>query len=71
MLAIRYPPYDGKLKQYKMMNESKPNFDREGRVTRNWLTWVFRLGSPSIGGALKRYLFLILGIFGSAVVMMI
>jgi len=33
MLSVRYPPYAGKLAQFQRMNNSKPNFDREGNPT--------------------------------------
>ncbi|KAF2665348.1 aldehyde dehydrogenase [Microthyrium microscopicum] len=56
MLAIRYPPYKGKLGQYKKMQDLKPNFDRMGRSTGGWLSWLISLGAQSKGGALIRYL---------------
>jgi len=41
LLSIRYPPYAGKLRQFKFLNELKPSFNREGRVKRNPVSWLF------------------------------
>jgi len=44
MLDIRYPPYSlAKQKQFALMNNRKPNFDRKGNAT-GWLKWL-------VGGA--------------------
>ena len=42
LLSIRYPPYAGKLRQFKFLNEMKPDFDREGRLRRSVFakTWA-------------------------------
>jgi len=56
MLKIRYPPYRGKLGQYKQMQDLKPNFDRMGRAKSSFLGWLFKLGAGSTGGALVRYI---------------
>ena len=55
MLAIRYPPYKGKVEQLKKMQEKKPNFDRNGKVQVNILNWLLTLGSGSTSGAATRY----------------
>jgi beta-apo-4'-carotenal oxygenase len=56
MLNVRYPPYRGKLKALKRMQDQKPNFDRMGRVKVSWLGFVLSLGASSKGGAWVRYL---------------
>ncbi|KAI9694453.1 MAG: hypothetical protein M1822_000069 [Bathelium mastoideum] len=56
LLKVRYPPYAGKLKQFQMMNDLKPNFDREGRVRHSIFGWLLSLGSGSTSGAVRRYL---------------
>lgn len=55
LIAIRYPPYDGKLAQYRFMSELKPNFDREGNVKSSWVNTLFSLGAGDAKGALIRY----------------
>lgn len=42
LLNVRYPPYTGKMKQVKFMNEQKPNFDRTGTVKRSAVSWVVK-----------------------------
>lgn len=32
-LAVRYPPYKGKTKQFQRLSDLKPGFDRNGRKT--------------------------------------
>lgn len=64
LLAIRYPPYKGKLARYKFMNEKKPNFDREGRAKINPVFWVLMLGGKETYNGLKRWLALIITILG-------
>ncbi|KAF2458630.1 Aldehyde/histidinol dehydrogenase [Lineolata rhizophorae] len=39
LIAVRYPPYAGKLKQVELLS-GKPNFDRDGRVRLGVLGWV-------------------------------
>jgi beta-apo-4'-carotenal oxygenase len=56
LLKIRYPPYHGKLKQFKKMQDLTPNFDRMGRPNGGFLGWLFSLGAKSTGGALVRYI---------------
>ncbi|KAL4798740.1 Aldehyde/histidinol dehydrogenase [Aspergillus venezuelensis] len=55
LLAIRYPPYDGKLAKFKSASLVKPDFDREGRKVRlGWLRAIFTLGSGSLAGGAGR-----------------
>jgi beta-apo-4'-carotenal oxygenase len=47
VLAVRYPPYAGKLPGFLKSSIAKPNFDREGRTTRSalgWVVWLLTLG---------------------------
>jgi beta-apo-4'-carotenal oxygenase len=55
-MAVRYPPYRGKLKQYQRMQDLKPNFDRLGKPAQGFLAWILRFGASSNGGALLRYI---------------
>ncbi|EMC92458.1 hypothetical protein BAUCODRAFT_38526 [Baudoinia panamericana UAMH 10762] len=56
MLDVRYPPYtEEKLKKLRKMQEKKPDFDREGRVTGGWVWWTIGLGSKSATGAGVRW----------------
>lgn len=58
MLAIRYPPYAGKLKKFQSQNGLKPNFDRSGNEIKGigyWLGVVLSLGGDSPKSALKRW----------------
>lgn len=55
LIAVRYPPYEGKLAQYRFMSELKPNFDREGNVKSSWVNTLFSLGAEDTTGALTRY----------------
>jgi beta-apo-4'-carotenal oxygenase len=61
MIGVRYPPYRGKLARFRQMQELKPNFDRLGRAHAGWLVWLLRLGAGSAGGAVLRYLVVLLG----------
>ena len=61
MLAVRYPPYDGKLAKFRTMSEAKPNFDREGKVTYGLAGYILNLGAGTKSGGLLRYLAIILG----------
>ncbi|KAI9373829.1 Aldehyde/histidinol dehydrogenase [Aspergillus egyptiacus] len=48
LLAIRYPPYAGKLAKFKSASAQKPDFDRSGRKVRlGWLRCLFTLGGGS------------------------
>lgn len=47
LLAVRYPPYAGKLSQFKQTSELKPNFNRKGEEIKGvsyWLNFVLGLG---------------------------
>ncbi|KAI9813606.1 MAG: hypothetical protein M1827_003676 [Pycnora praestabilis] len=61
LLNVRYPPYKGKLGQYKRMALMSPNFDREGKVSLGWFWWLMTLGAGSAKGGLARYLVVVLG----------
>jgi beta-apo-4'-carotenal oxygenase len=55
LLAVRYPPYDGKLAKFRQTSELKPNFDRDGNEIKGvkyWLGLLVGLG----GGTPKRVL---------------
>jgi hypothetical protein len=73
MLAIRYPPYRGKLGQFKRMQEKKPNFDRDGKVKVGVIRWILGLGGPTMKDAAGRYLlvairkFFFFGLFHSPI----
>lgn len=62
LLAIRYPPYAGKLKQFKFLNEMKPNFDRTGRVKRNVISWLFGLIKAVASQGLKNWIAVLIAI---------
>jgi beta-apo-4'-carotenal oxygenase len=61
MLDIRYPPYEGKFAKFAKMTNLKPNFDRDGKVKFNPLTWLFTLGAGSASGGAVRALVVVLG----------
>ncbi|KAL8720521.1 MAG: hypothetical protein Q9225_002643 [Loekoesia sp. 1 TL-2023] len=61
LLDVRYPPYEGKLAKLKQMNELKPDFDREGRVKFNLISYILSLGAGSKTGGLVRYAVVLLG----------
>jgi beta-apo-4'-carotenal oxygenase len=54
LLAVRYPPYEGKYKQFAKMSVSKPNFDREGNVKFSLFRYILTLGSGSAKRGLIR-----------------
>lgn len=60
LLAVRYPPYAGKLKMLRRM-EPKPDFDREGRVKFSLVRYILGLGATSKTGGLVRYLIVAIG----------
>ena len=60
LLAVRYPPYEGKLKMLQRMS-LKPDFDREGNVKFSLWRYILGLGAASKTGGLVRYLVVILG----------
>ena len=60
LLAVRYPPYEGKLKMTRRM-ALKPDFDREGNVKFSLVRYILGLGAASKTGGLVRYLVVFLG----------
>ena len=60
LLALRYPPYEGKMKMLQRM-EPKPDFDREGKVRFSLVRYILGLGAASKTGGLARYFALLLG----------
>ena len=61
MLAVRYPPYAGKLAQFQKMNNRKPPFDRDGNVHLGLVRWLLTLGAGSATGGAARYAVIVLG----------
>lgn len=55
LLAVRYPPYAGKTEKMQKMMALKANFDREGRVKTNLLTYILTLGGSDTKSALGRW----------------
>ncbi|KAL8677650.1 MAG: hypothetical protein Q9224_007174 [Gallowayella concinna] len=64
LLDVRYPPYEGKLAKFQKMNELKPNFDRDGKVTSSLISYIFSLGAGSKTGGVIRYAVVLLTAFG-------
>ncbi|CCU78269.1 hypothetical protein BGHDH14_bgh00285 [Blumeria hordei DH14] len=63
LLSIRYPPYDGKLKKARALNDLKPNFDRackEIKDSRYWVKLLLSLGGGSIYLSLTKWATIIL-----------
>ncbi|RDW91239.1 hypothetical protein BP5796_02404 [Coleophoma crateriformis] len=61
LLSIRYPPYLGKIKQARRMQELKPDFDRNGKVVKGvgyWVKFVLGLGASSAKGSVLRWVLL-------------
>jgi beta-apo-4'-carotenal oxygenase len=54
LLAVRYPPYEGKYEQFAKMSVAKPNFDREGNVKFGLFRYILTLGSGSAKRGLIR-----------------
>ena len=54
LLAVRYPPYAGKYKQFEKMSVLKPDFDRKGKVKFSLMGYVLTLGAGSKTGGLTR-----------------
>ncbi|KAI4119996.1 MAG: hypothetical protein LQ345_000255 [Seirophora villosa] len=63
LLDVRYPPYEGKLAKFKQMNELKPNFDRDGKVKLDLVSYLL-LGAGSKVGGLGRYAAVLLEVLG-------
>lgn len=58
LLAVRYPPYNGKLAKFRQTSELKPNFDRDGREIKGlkyWLAVVLHLGGESAKSVFARW----------------
>jgi beta-apo-4'-carotenal oxygenase len=55
LMAIRYPPYEGKLAKFQSMTRVKPNFDRAGNIKSSWLSKLLTLGAGSVVGGLTRH----------------
>ncbi|CAD6505203.1 BgTH12-00697 [Blumeria graminis f. sp. triticale] len=63
LLSLRYPPYDGKLKKARALNDLKPNFDRdckEIKDSRYWVKLLLSLGGGSIYLSLTKWATIIL-----------
>lgn len=54
MLAVRYPPYEGKIAKFRKMNEQKPNFDRDGNVDPGLAINLLTLGTGTATGGFAR-----------------
>ena len=61
LIAIRYPPYKGKLSKFQAMTDSTPNFDRDGKVKYQLVKYILSLGAGSAAGGLTRYAIILLG----------
>ncbi len=55
LMAIRYPPYEGKFAKFQSMTRVKPNFDRAGNIKSSWLSKLLTLGAGSVVGGLTRH----------------
>lgn len=64
LLAIRYPPYDGKVKQLKLLNDLRPNFDRAGQVKTNPVKWLFGLVSKVVSTGFNNRFVVLVAILG-------
>ena len=64
---MRYPPYTGKLEKMQKMTMMKANFDREGRMNFNLLTWVLTLGGSDTKTALGRWTAAIVAAVGAKI----
>ncbi|KAI9748953.1 MAG: hypothetical protein M4579_007062 [Chaenotheca gracillima] len=63
LLSVRYPPYAGKLGKMQSMMVRKPNFDRQGRVKRNFAKLLLTLGGGDGKAAAGRWVILVLGMY--------
>ena len=55
ILAIRYPPYAGKLSKFQAASALVPDFDRDGRKLRfGWLRTILTLGGGSAKAGASR-----------------
>ncbi|KAI9837640.1 MAG: hypothetical protein M1837_002927, partial [Sclerophora amabilis] len=60
LIAIRYPPYAGKLPKFQRLIGEKPNFDRDGKVKTNLVKLFLTLGGAGGKNVAGRYLIVIL-----------
>ena len=67
LLAVRYPPFKGKVETFRKQTLQKPNFDREGKVNFSLITYILSLGAGSRTGGLIRYAMILLSKFGDPV----
>ncbi|OJJ49235.1 hypothetical protein ASPZODRAFT_150157 [Penicilliopsis zonata CBS 506.65] len=55
LLAIRYPPYAGKLEKFRLMSTLRPDFDRHGnRLRLGWLRSLLTLGGGTVASGAGR-----------------
>lgn len=55
MLAIRYPPYAGKMRTLKAASDLRPDFDRNGnKLALGWLRYFLTLGGGSVASGAGR-----------------
>lgn len=59
LIAVRYPPYAGKLAKLRQMSTLKPDFDRQGNTKRNLVHAFLSLGGEGIRVAMMRWVTLI------------
>ncbi|KAI9823143.1 MAG: hypothetical protein M1832_002586 [Thelocarpon impressellum] len=64
LIAIRYPPYAGKLSRMQRMNTLKPNFDRDGKASPGLVSYIMTLGGGSAQSAVARYVLAAAAAFG-------
>jgi beta-apo-4'-carotenal oxygenase len=58
LLAVRYPPYKGKLAKFRQTSALKPNFDRDGKEIKGlkyWLGIILGLGGEGGKSVLVRW----------------
>ncbi|KAI4136198.1 MAG: hypothetical protein LQ341_005792 [Variospora aurantia] len=60
LLDVRYPPYEGKLAKVKQTSELKPDFDRNGNVKLDPVSYLL-LGAGSKAAAFGRWSAVLLG----------
>ncbi|KAJ5476589.1 Aldehyde dehydrogenaseN-terminal [Penicillium sp. IBT 31633x] len=55
ILAIRYPPYAGKISKFNAASSLRPDFDRNGKkLSLGWLRCIFTLGGGSAAAGAGR-----------------
>jgi beta-apo-4'-carotenal oxygenase len=64
LIAVRYPPYFGKMEKAKSMSTLKPNFDRDGKPTQSFLSLILGLGAKGLLSGLTRWLVVLLSAIG-------